>query len=102
VVDGKEYRNDIVLWPGGILESWWRKEGHLLRKEDLEELLHREFELLIVGTGFHGAMRVEENLLKDLRSRGWDVEVMKTTEACKAYNAASSERKTAAALHLTC
>jgi hypothetical protein len=38
VVDGHEIHGDVLVTPGGLQEHWWRREGHVLRPEDLGAL----------------------------------------------------------------
>ncbi|HID32748.1 MAG TPA: hypothetical protein EYP24_05165, partial [bacterium (Candidatus Stahlbacteria)] len=38
-VDGKTYHSDIIIYPDRIVSSWWRGEGHYLKKVDIEEIL---------------------------------------------------------------
>ena len=83
------------------MRGWWRREGHGLVLEDLEEVLDELPERLLVGTGAFGQMRPDPGMLEALRNRGVDVEVLPTADAVERY-AQLDPRKTAAALHLTC
>ena len=38
VVDGREIHGDVLVTPAGVQEHWWRREGHVLRPEDLGTL----------------------------------------------------------------
>jgi hypothetical protein len=100
-IDGREETRDVIVLPGRVVRGWWRKEGHGLVLEDLEEVLHELPERLLVGTGAHGQMRPDPGTLDALRARGVDVEVLPTAEAVRRY-AELDPLKTAAALHLTC
>jgi hypothetical protein len=51
VVDGREIRTNVLLTPGGVQEHWWRREGHVLRLEDLRAVLDSHPERLIIGSG---------------------------------------------------
>jgi hypothetical protein len=42
VVDGREYRADLVIHPRGIKPNWWRRQGHELALADLEEILRSD------------------------------------------------------------
>ncbi|MCG2675765.1 hypothetical protein L6304_01045, partial [bacterium] len=46
VIDGKEYTNDLIIYPDHIQSSWWRKEGHRLDTEDIKEILEAKPEVL--------------------------------------------------------
>lgn len=102
-VDGREYTTDLIIYPGHIDASWWRREGHLLIPEDLTEVLEAPPEVLVIGTGFSGCMIVPKETLAALRSKGSEVMVARTVETVALFNALGKEgRKVVAALHLTC
>jgi hypothetical protein len=79
----------------------WRREGHSLALEDLEDVQAELPERLILGCGAHGQLRPDPAMLEGLRQRGVEVEALPTAEAVRRYGD-SGERRTAAALHLTC
>ena len=100
-IDGREETRDVIVLPERVVRGWWRKEGHGLVFEDLEEVLDELPERLLVGTGAYGRMRPDPGTLEMLRARGVEVEVLPTAQAVERYSRLDS-RKTAAALHLTC
>jgi hypothetical protein len=102
VVDGKEYRHDLLLLPEGEIEQWWRKEGHLLQWEDLAEVVEAKPEILVIGQGYAGAMQLNPGLAERLAEEGIEALPCFTTQACEDFNRLSQEKRTAAALHLTC
>jgi len=103
VVDGKEYTRDLIIFPDKVRANWWRKEGHLLLKEDIEDVVEGEDkpEVLIIGTGMYGAMEVPEETREYIRSKGVEIIVEKTKRACELFNELK-DKKVVAALHLTC
>jgi hypothetical protein len=100
-IDGHEETRDVIVLPERVVRGWWRKEGHGLVLEDLDDVLDELPERLLVGTGAYGQLRPDPAALEMLRARGVDVEVLPTAEAVRRY-ARLDPRKTAAALHLTC
>lgn len=72
VINGKRYTSDVIVFPERVMDSWWRKEGHRLYAEDLKEILEHEPrpEVLVVGTGYHGLVKVSPEVKKALESRG--------------------------------
>lgn len=102
VVDGKKYTADLILLPDRVISSWWRKEGHSLCLDDLQDVLQEDIEVLVLGTGFFGLMKVLPEVHRTLESRGIFVSVAKTSEAIRTFNEISSQKKTAGAFHLTC
>jgi hypothetical protein len=101
VVDGEEQTRDLIVVPGRVVTGWWRRDGHSLVMEDLAEVEDELPERLIVGCGAHGRLQPDPAVIEELERRGIDVEVLHTGEAVRRY-AESDERRTAAALHLTC
>ena len=102
VIDGKRYEKDLIFFSDRIKGDWWRKMGHLLQMEDLKEVLEAKPEVLVVGTGYYGAMTVPPETRRHVESEGIEIIVEKTAEACKTFNRLVISRKVVAALHLTC
>jgi hypothetical protein len=101
-IDGKAYRSDVIIFPGRVQGSWWRKEGHYLRPEDLEEVIEAKPELVVIGTGASGVMEVPADTIKWLEGKGMKVKVARTGEAVEIYNSLKDNTSAVAALHLTC
>src|SRR5215207_10006785 len=101
VVDGEEQTRDLIVLPHRVLTNWWRREGHSLALEDLTEVEDELPERLILGTGARGRLRPPRTVIEELERRGIDVEVLQTDDAVRRYGDVD-ERRTAAALHLTC
>jgi len=86
-----------------ILPNWWRKEGHLLQVEDLEEVFAFKPQYLIVGTGASGVMRVDEKVKEKAKALGIILEAYPTEKAVKRFNELLEQKVSlAGAFHLTC
>ena len=101
-VNGKEYHSDIIIFPDYIKSNWWRRNGHLLQVEDLDDVLNEKPHTIIIGTGAYGAMKVPETVIKYLEGKNIKVIVQDTYEAVKTYNNLVSKKGVVVALHLTC
>jgi hypothetical protein len=101
VVDGEEHDRDLIVLPGRVVPKWWRRDGHSLALEDLREVEDELPEKLILGTGAYGRLQPPSAVLEELERRGIDVEMLHTGDAVRRYGELD-ERRTAAALHLTC
>ena len=102
-VDGHEYDADIIIFPDHVQEGWWRRQGHHLAKEDLETVIAKTPQLLVVGTGYYGRMEVPEETVATLRAAGIEVRVSKTSDAVAEFNRLQRNyARIVAALHLTC
>ena len=103
VIDKRRYISDLIIFPGRVSSGWWRREGHSLCLEDLEEALRERPEVLVVGTGYSAMMKVPSEVKGILESTGIELIVQSTQDACKIYNKLlRSGRRVVAALHLTC
>ncbi len=102
VIDGRAFRQDLLIWPGHIKSDWWRLEAHLLQAADLSEALAADPEILVVGTGQPGRMEVDPALAALLKEKGIRLVALPTKEACGIINEQAGRRRLAAALHLTC
>ncbi|KPK65852.1 MAG: hypothetical protein AMK73_01800 [Planctomycetes bacterium SM23_32] len=102
-IDGQTCRSDVIIWPEGVDDSWWRVEGHSLCREDLEPVFAHGPEVLVIGTGAHGAMQVPPEVVRHMVGRCGEVHVERTAKAVALYNELSGGgRRVVAALHLTC
>ncbi|MFP4562866.1 MAG: Mth938-like domain-containing protein [Spirochaetia bacterium] len=101
-VDGQKYREDLILFPGGVQSSWWRKKGHSLASEDLKTVFEAEPELLIIGTGNIGRMKIPDPVKEEIEGRNIELFTAPTGEAVEKYNAEREKRKVVGAFHLTC
>ena len=101
-IDGKTYTSDVIIYPEKVDSSWWRKEGHSLHIVDLTDVINARPEILIVGTGYSGAMVVPGETISHLKSKGIEVYVARTEKAVELFNKLQKDRKVIAALHLTC
>lgn len=102
IIDGKSYTSDVIIYPEKVDSSWWRKHGHSLHIDDLKNVIAEKPELLIVGTGNSGLMVVPEETVSYVKSKGIEVNIARTDEAVKLFNRVQKEKRTIAALHLTC
>lgn len=100
-VDGAVQTRDLILLPDRVVTNWWRREGHSLAIEDLDAVLDGLPERLILGVGAYGRLHPSPGVLAELERRGIAVESLPTDQAVRRYGELD-ERRTAAALHLTC
>jgi hypothetical protein len=100
-VDGQEHTRDLIVLPGRVVSDWWRREGHSLAMEDLDEVLDELPARLVLGVGARRQLRPDPAVIAELEWRGVTVECLTTDAAVRRYGELD-ERRTAAALHLTC
>ena len=101
-IDGREYTSDLTLFPDRVKGNWWRKEGHKLLKEDLVEIIEAKPEVLVVGTGYSGLVKIPKETENFVRSMGIELIAEPTEKAVRHYNELSKVKRVLAAFHLTC
>lgn len=102
VIDGEVYTSDVIIYTDHVDASWWRKEGHYLEKADLKDIVEAQPEALVVGTGSLGVMKVPEETVHFLLSKGVEVHIEKSAEAVEVFNSLAGKKNVISAFHLTC
>ena len=89
---------DVTVSPGGFL--WFRDKSHFISIEEIESLLSPDVEVLIIGTGWHGAVRVDPAI----QEIDWvELHTLQTPAAFELFNElVSSGRQVALIAHSTC
>ena len=100
---GERHRNDLKIIDKQVIGNWWRKEGHALYSEDIDDILYSAVEMLVVGTGAYGSMKVTEEAAKAIAGRGIKLVAVPTREAVSIFNNHHTVgKRVAGAFHLTC
>ncbi|XP_026185497.1 mth938 domain-containing protein isoform X1 [Mastacembelus armatus] len=98
---------DCKVWPGGSRAWDWRETGtdHYpgVQPADLEEVLKKRIDLLLIGRGMNEALQVPSTTLDFVKQRGVDVRVLQTEKAVAEYNKLVSQgAKVGGVFHSTC
>lgn len=101
-IDGNKYSRDVIIFPDRVKEGWWRREGHRLSLEDLQEVFEFKPEVLVIGTGYSGLMKVPQDVRDYVTTKNIELVVENTRRACQTYNRLCQSKKVLAAFHLTC
>jgi len=102
VVSGKKYTSDVIILPDRVRDNWGRKTGHQLCLKDVAEVMTENPEVLVVGTGTSGLMKVLPEVERGVETQGIKLIVEPTNEACNLYNQLCQSQRVIAALHITC
>jgi hypothetical protein len=102
VVDSQVHTKDLIILPDRIVGDWWRKEGHRLLPADLESVLAARPDVLVVGKGAYGRVRIAPETRQALQEAGIELIAQSTTKAWRTYNQLRLQQRVAAALHLSC
>ena len=102
-VDGTKHHRDLKIINGEIKANWWRREGHRLDIEDIQDILSAKPEVLVIGTGYAGNMRIPGSVRQTLEDHRIKFIAATTADATKTFNRLVDEGKdVAGAFHLTC
>ncbi len=102
-IDNKTYISDVIVFPEKVNSTWWRKEGHQLCLEDINEVINYAPEIIVVGTGAYGALAVLDETKKFLEKKNIQMVVLPTKSAVKKFNELIEQnKKVVGCFHLTC
>ncbi|XP_032366559.1 mth938 domain-containing protein isoform X1 [Etheostoma spectabile] len=98
---------DCKVWPGGSRAWDWRETGtnHTpgVQPADLEEVLKKGIDLLVIGRGMSEALQVPSSTLDFVMQKGVDVRVLQTEKAVAEYNKLAGQgAKVGGVFHSTC
>src|ERR687888_1834914 len=74
LLDGDEQTRDVIVLPDRVVPNWWRKDGHALVLDDLDDVVAELPSHLLVGTGANGQLKPDSDAVEQLRERGIEVE----------------------------
>ena len=102
-IAGKNYHQDLKILGGQVKENWWRTQGHRLDTVDIADILSAKPEVLVIGTGYAGNMRIPAAVRSAIENHNISIIVDQTAKATTIFNRLYNEGKdVAGAFHLTC
>lgn len=105
-VDGVGTAKDVKLYPGGGRPWDWRETGtgHVpgIQPADVTELLDHGASVVVLSRGMQGRLRVQDETVRLLESRGIQVYVQETSAAVETYNRLAETEPVAGLFHSTC
>jgi hypothetical protein len=103
VVNGQACNHDIKIVQDTLMPDWWRKSGHTVEIEDVQDLLDNEPEILVIGKGQPGYMRVADSLRQLLAEKNVKLIEAPTAEAIETFNRLHQEgRRVCGGFHVGC
>lgn len=106
-IDGVSY-GDVLVVGDRILP---RNKGtlrrvfgtsHAVSDEEVKKLLEGDPDVVIIGTGQSGVLRVEKAVEEKIKTAGVELIVLETPQAIRKFNEISRNRKINALIHTTC
>lgn len=86
IVGGQIYRNDIKIVEGKLVPDWWRQSGHAVEIDDVQDILDSETEILVIGKGQPGYMKITDALRGHLEKNNIQLIDEPTQEAIQTFN----------------
>jgi hypothetical protein len=103
IINNKTYHQDLKIIQGRVVDNWWRKTGHLVDENDMDDVLNALPDIIVIGTGYAENMRVSEDLTSEIRQRDIKLVAEDTYKAVQTFNDLFSKGKNVSgAFHLTC
>ena len=103
VVEGQACHNDIKIVQGKLVPDWWRKSGHSVEIEDVQDILDSGSQILVVGTGQPGYMKITDALRRQLQTKNIQLIEEPTAKAIQTFNRLHNEGKqVSAGFHVGC
>jgi hypothetical protein len=102
-IDGRVYDRDdnyIVSWDGKII-GLHTAERHLFGKAELEIILKNNPEVIVIGTGDSGLLRVSEEVRSICQQKGIELMEIISREAIIKFNE-NLDKRVVAFIHVTC
>jgi hypothetical protein len=101
--NGQFFNSDIKIVCGTLVPEWWRRNGHTVEIEDIQDILDSDSEILVIGQGQPGYMRTADALKKQLAQHGIALIEEPTATAVETYNRLLAEgRKISGGFHVGC
>jgi len=102
-INGKDYDEDVKIIDGRVVPGWWRKTGHRIEREDIEDILAAQPDVLVFGTGYAENVRISKAVRFKAEAEGIRLIAEATPQAVNTFNRLWSEgRSVAGGFHLTC
>lgn len=103
VANGQTCNNDIKIIQGTLVPDWWRKSGHNVEVEDVQDALSTELEVLVIGKGQPGYMQAADSLRQYLADKNVMLIEEPTAQAIETFNRFYKEgRRVAGGFHVGC
>jgi hypothetical protein len=106
-IDGKTYEHDVIIRLSGKVDKRQKKlskelygTSHIVSKAEAKSVFEDGCDLLIVGAGQFGNVRLSPEASAYFEKKGCRVKIEPTPEAIHSFNA--SRDKKAGLMHVTC
>jgi hypothetical protein len=103
IINGQLFENDIIASKEYVQDKWRRKKGHELCIDDIKDVIqHLTPEVIVVGTGKFGILKVLDETKEYLDKKGIELIAERTGRAYQTYNYLLKSKNVIGFFHLTC
>jgi len=103
MVGNKKYDNDVFVSYRDTVKEGETNSRHLISKKELDLLLADKPDVIVLGTGQEGCMKISPDSSELAKNRGIEIVESKTPDAIKKFNHLyASGRKVVGYMHVTC
>ena len=103
VVNGMIYNNDIKIVSGNLVPDWWRRSGHSVEIEDIQDILDSSTDIIVIGKGQPGYMNTSDTLRQYLQQNHFRLIQEPTSDAIQTFNLLMSEgKRVSGGFHVGC
>jgi hypothetical protein len=101
VIDRKTYYSDMIVWWDGKKE--FRDKSHVFDIDEFVNLLKREPDAIVIGTGQRGVVEVPDKVKELAERKGIQLFVDKSPNAVDIFNGlVKNNKKAVGVIHTTC
>ena len=106
-IDGETYEHDVIIRRSGKVEKRKKKlskekygTSHIISKDEAKFVFEDGCDVLIVGAGQEGNVRLSPEASDYFNKKGYKVLLQPTPEAIRSFN--QSDEKKIGLMHVTC
>lgn len=101
IIDKKVYYSDMIVWWDGKIE--YQEKTHEFGMDQFLRLLGRKPEIIVIGTGMSGVVKIPEEVEQVAKDKGVEIFKEVSPKAAKMFNAfVAYKKRVVAVIHSTC
>src|SRR3989338_6240252 len=98
VINNKSFGDIKII--GNKIIPWHYVEHHAVVEQDMFEIFDSKPDVAVIGIGFSGLVEVRDEVVNLAKEKNIELVILKTKEACEAYNdLLKNKKKVAAIMH---
>jgi len=102
-IDGETYRNDVVISWDGTVKEIRTSLRHVFGEPELKDILIKMPELIVIGTGDSGLLRVSEEVKRKCKQNAIELVYDISKKAIVKFNEnVAKGKRVIAFIHVTC